>query len=41
MENYVQQYEGANLIKRGSLLIGLRFMLINIYRFVLFTKYHF
>ncbi len=34
IEKYVQQFEGASLINRGSLLIGLVFMLINIYRFV-------
>ncbi len=41
IENYVQQIDGASLIKHGSLLIGLAFtLLINVYRFVLFTKYH-
>jgi hypothetical protein len=35
----MQQFEGDSLIKRGSLMIGLGFMLIKIYRFVLFTKY--
>ncbi len=41
IENYVQQFEGASLIKHGSLLKGLAFTLINFYRFVLFTKYYY
>jgi hypothetical protein len=40
IENYVQQFRGACLIKRGSLLVVLAFTLINIYSFVLFTKYY-